>query len=119
MQRENEELLTATELKRKELLLNQLDKQLAQHLEQQLAEKTDSELVDRFRNGDKLAFEELIGRYNEKAYNLAMRITRRQEDAEEILQDVFVSVFKKIHEFEGKSAFSSWLYRITVNTAFM
>ena len=48
-----------------------------------------------------------------------MRIARNQEDAEEIIQDVFVTVYRKIDRFEGKSAFSSWLYRITVNTAFM
>lgn len=82
-------------------------------------EKIDSELVESFRGGDHAAFSELISRYSEKAHNLAMRITRNQEDAEEVLQDVFVTVFKKISSFKGESAFSSWLYRITVNTAFM
>ena len=82
-------------------------------------DRTDDSLVELFKGGDTAAYEELIGRYSEKAYNLAMRITRLQEDAEEILQDVFISVYNKIGEFEGKSAFSSWLYRITVNTAFM
>ncbi|MCO6429599.1 MAG: sigma-70 family RNA polymerase sigma factor, partial [Deltaproteobacteria bacterium] len=48
-----------------------------------------------------------------------LRITRNQEDTEEIMQDVFVTVYRKVNRFEGKSAFSSWLYRITVNTAFM
>lgn len=79
----------------------------------------DMELVEKFRGGDKAAFAELMGRYTEKAHNLAIRISRNQEDAEEILQDVFLTVFRKIDLFEGKSAFSSWLYRITVNTAFM
>ncbi len=79
----------------------------------------DMELVEKFRGGDRVAFAELMGRYTEKAHNLAIRISRNQEDAEEILQDVFLTVFRKIHLFEGKSAFSSWLYRITVNTAFM
>ncbi|NDC36645.1 MAG: sigma-70 family RNA polymerase sigma factor [Proteobacteria bacterium] len=82
-------------------------------------EKIDSELVESFRGGDHAAFSELVSRYSEKAHNLAMRITRNQEDAEEVLQDVFVTVFKKIASFKGESAFSSWLYRITVNTAFM
>lgn len=81
--------------------------------------KSDLELVTGFRSGDTACFVELVDRYNQKAHNLALRITRNQEDAEEILQDVFVTVFNKIDKFEGKSAFSSWLYRITVNTSFM
>jgi RNA polymerase sigma-70 factor, ECF subfamily len=79
----------------------------------------DTELVSAFRAGNISAYEELVSRYYEKAYNLAVRITRSKEDAEEILQDVFISIFSKINEFQGKSAFSSWLYRITVNTAYM
>jgi len=84
-----------------------------------LQAKVDTELVELFRGGDHAAFSELISRYSEKAHNLAMRITRNQEDAEEVLQDVFITVFRKIASFKGESAFSSWLYRITVNTAFM
>jgi RNA polymerase sigma-70 factor, ECF subfamily len=80
---------------------------------------TDLELVKELQEGNQTGFAELVDRYSGKAFNLAMRITRNQEDAEEILQDVFITVFKKIAMFEGKSAFSSWLYRITVNTAFM
>lgn len=68
---------------------------------------------------DEASFCELINRYSEKVHNLALRITRSPEDTEEIIQDVFVTVYNKIDKFEGKSAFSSWLYRITVNTAFM
>ena len=57
----------------------------------------DAILVDDFRKGDIKAFEKLVDRYYEKAYNLAWRITRSREDAEEILQDVFISVFTKIN----------------------
>ena len=80
---------------------------------------TDAELVASFQSGDVKSFEELVERYIEKVYNLAWRISRIPEDAEEILQDVFISVFTKIGDFRGNSAFSSWLYRITANTAFM
>jgi RNA polymerase sigma-70 factor (ECF subfamily) len=52
-------------------------------------------------------------------FSLASRLTRNTEDAEEVLQDVFVTVHRKIASFEGKSSFSSWLYRVTVNAAFM
>ena len=81
--------------------------------------KPDMLLVQEFRNGDQAAYVELVERYTEKAHNLALRITRNREDAEEILQDVFVTVFRKIDSFKGESAFSSWLYRVTANTSFM
>ena len=82
-------------------------------------ELLDVELIKNFKAGDERSFVELIERYTQKVHNLAMRITRNEEDAEEVLQDTFVTVYKKVDKFEGKSAFSSWLYRITVNAAFM
>ena len=79
----------------------------------------DNDLIDNFRKGCTASYEELITRYETKVHNLAMRLTRNSEDAEEVLQDVFVTVYRKIDGFEGKAKFSSWLYRITVNAAFM
>lgn len=76
-------------------------------------------LIKRFCKGSIEAFEELITRYESKIYNLAMRFTRNPEDAEEVLQDVFATLYRKLDGFEGKSQFSSWLYRIIVNAAFM
>lgn len=81
--------------------------------------KTDIELVKEFRAGSQASFEELIQRYSAKAFSLASRLTRNPQDAEEVLQDVFVTVYRKIDGFQGKSSFSSWLYRITVNSALM
>ena len=83
------------------------------------AENNDLELIEKFRSGCSISFELLIGRYETKVHNLAMRLTRNAEDAEEVLQDVFLTVYRKIDGFEGKAKFSSWLYRITVNAAFM
>lgn len=80
---------------------------------------TDLELIAEFQKGNESSFEELIQRYSNKVYSLASRLTRNNEDAEEVLQDVFVTVYRKIAGFEGKSSFSSWLYRVTVNAAFM
>jgi RNA polymerase sigma-70 factor, ECF subfamily len=80
---------------------------------------TDTNLITEIRNGDSDAFLELVERYTQKVHNLAFRISRNEEDTEEIVQDVFVTVHTKLDRFEGKSAFSSWLYRITANTAFM
>ena len=80
---------------------------------------TDLQLIKAFSMGSIDAFEELIGRYQAKAFNLAMRFVKNQEDAEEVLQDVFTTLYRKLAGFEGKSAFSSWLYRIVVNASFM
>jgi len=80
---------------------------------------SDVDLVTKLQSGDQSGFTEILNRYTEKVSNLALRIARNHEDAEEIVQDVFITVYRKIAKFEGKSAFSSWLYRITVNTAFM
>ncbi len=80
---------------------------------------TDVQVVNQFKAGDALAFEEIISRYESKVMSLALRFTRNQEDAEEVMQDVFTTVYRKIDGFRGQSAFSSWLYRIVVNAAFM
>lgn len=80
---------------------------------------SDQELVEQIRVGDNAAFEVLLGRYQERVYRLAISMIRNREDAEEILQDVFLTVYRKIGSFESRSAFSTWLYRITVNTALM
>lgn len=81
--------------------------------------KSDLELIHGITQRDEESFEELFGRYGSKVLNLALRITRNQEDSEEILQDVFTTVFTKIAGFEHKSQFSSWLYRVTMNASFM
>ena len=80
---------------------------------------SDVGLVDEFKAGKLEAFEEILSRYETKVMNLALRFTRNQEDAEEVMQDVFTTVYRKIDGFRGQSAFSSWLYRIVVNGAFM
>ncbi len=84
-----------------------------------LEETSDIELVKKFQKGCSFSFEELVSRYETKVHSLAMRLTRNTEDAEEVLQDVFITVYRKADSFEGKAKFSSWLYRITCNAAFM
>lgn len=88
-------------------------------MKKQTKEIADTALVEKFNNGSIEAFEEIVKRYETKVFNLAMRFTRNQEDAEEVLQDVFITLYRKLSLFQGKSAFSSWLYRIVVNAAFM
>ncbi len=84
-----------------------------------IKEPTDLELIELVKGGSEDAFDTIVRKYETKVYNLAMSLTRNHEDAEEVLQDVFVTIFRKLDGFQGKSAFSSWLYRITVNAAFM
>ena len=84
-----------------------------------LASLADEALVARAQSKDVAAFEELLGRYEEKLYRLAMRFVRNESDAQEILQDVFLSAWRKLPGFEGRAQFGSWMYRVTVNAALM
>jgi len=81
--------------------------------------KTDIELVRGVIGGEESCFVELVEKYGSKVFNLAMRITRNQEDAEDVLQEVFITVFKKLESFQHKAQFSSWLYRVAMNSSFM
>ena len=80
---------------------------------------SDNELIEAIGRGCSESFEEIVSRYSDKAYSLATRFTKNQQDAEEVLQDVFTTVYRKVNSFEGKSSFSSWLYRVTVNASLM
>ncbi|HMO01849.1 MAG TPA: sigma-70 family RNA polymerase sigma factor [Oligoflexia bacterium] len=80
---------------------------------------TDLVLVKAARQGSQQAFAEIVSRYETKVYQLAIRLTKNPEDAEEVVQDVFTILYKKLGSFEGKSAFSSWVYRIVANCSFM
>lgn len=72
-------------------------------------------LIEQCRNGDVAAFENLVLLYEKKVFNVAYRILGNKDDASEIAQEVFVKVFVSINQFKGKSSFSTWIYRITVN----
>jgi RNA polymerase sigma-70 factor, ECF subfamily len=80
---------------------------------------SDEELVARARAKDFGAFEELLGRYEDKVFRLAYRIVRNETDAKEILQETFVSIWRKLDTFKGDSQFGSWVYRIATNAALM
>lgn len=79
--------------------------------------QTDSALIERLQAGDDTAVAELARNYGAKMYQLALRYTRNKEDAEEVVQDVLLKVRDKIDAFRGDAALSSWIYRITFNTA--
>src|SRR3989475_8231447 len=78
----------------------------------------DGDLVEALRRDEPLAAERLVTRYGERAYRLASRIAGNGQDAEEVVQDAFWSVVRKIDTFRGDSAFGSWLYRIVANAAY-
>ena len=77
----------------------------------------DLQLVARLQERDETAVHELAERYGSRIYQLALRQMKNREDAEEVTQDVLMKVYRKIGAFRGDSALSSWIYRITFNTA--
>jgi RNA polymerase sigma-70 factor (ECF subfamily) len=77
----------------------------------------DRQLVSRLQLGDQEAVRELADRYGHRIFQMALRHMRNREDAEEVTQDVLLKVYRKIDKFRGDAALSSWIYRITFNTA--
>jgi RNA polymerase sigma-70 factor (ECF subfamily) len=75
-------------------------------------------LVEKLRRGDADAPDLLVATFGDRVYRLAIRITGNEQDAEEVVQDALWTAARKIDTFKGESAFGSWLYRITANTAY-
>ena len=80
-------------------------------------DETEQRLVERLRMGDAAALEALMERYGSRVYRLAHGITRNEADAEEVVQDVFLSLFSKIDLLEGRAALGTWIYRVAANAA--
>jgi len=77
----------------------------------------ETELINSILKGNQTDFKFLIKRYEANVFRTAIGFVHNKEDAEEITQDVFVNVYGALSSFSGKAAFSTWLYRITVNTS--
>ena len=77
----------------------------------------DGFLVEQARMGKALAYAELVNRHRTWLMRLAMKITKDMSQAEDVVQDSLIKAYTKLHMFQGKSSFRSWLYRITVNTS--
>ena len=75
------------------------------------------QLIARLQAGDDTAVQELADRYRSRIFQLAMRYMKNREDAEEVTQDVLLKVYRKVDAFRGDAQLSSWIYRITFNTA--
>lgn len=80
---------------------------------------SDHALAQRAASGDLAAFEELYDRHNRRVYSLCLRMTQNVAEAEDLAQEAFIQLFRKIGSFRGESAFTTWLHRLTVNQVLM
>ena len=79
----------------------------------------EEQLVKDLQAGKVSSFEQLANLYQKKIYTLSFNLTRNATDSQDVTQEVLLTLFKKGHTFLGKSAFSSWVYRITLNASYM
>jgi RNA polymerase sigma-70 factor (ECF subfamily) len=80
---------------------------------------SDYALAQKAAEGDMKAFEQLYERHNRRVYSLCLRMTQNVSEAEDLAQEVFIQLFRKIGSFRGESAFTTWLHRLTVNQVLM
>jgi RNA polymerase sigma-70 factor, ECF subfamily len=78
-------------------------------------EWTDSAAAEEARRGNQHAFRVLVERHSRSVFRLAFRMTGNQQDAEDVVQETFLRAYKQLHRFDGRAAFSTWLYRIAAN----
>lgn len=84
-----------------------------------MSELSDAELVERLKAGDQAAYAQLVEAHAGRVYRLALRMMGNEADAEDVLQETFLSAFRSIDRFESRSSLSTWLYRIASNAALM
>ncbi len=77
----------------------------------------DNQLVSQIKAGKVEAFKKLVDRYQDYVFTVCYRILGNREDAEEVAQDSFVKVYKGLSNFQGQAKFTTWMYRIAMNTA--
>jgi len=76
---------------------------------------SDSELVQRFKDGDQSAYTEIVRRYQHRVYSLCLRWMHNDRIAEEVAQDVFLALFRALGRFRGDAQLSTWVYRVVIN----
>lgn len=81
--------------------------------------ETEEALVREFKEGNLEAYDKIVQLYQKKIYGLSFNLTRNAMDAQDVTQEVLLTIYKKVHTFQGKSAFSSWVYRVTLNATYM
>lgn len=92
---------------------------MSDEMSDEAVKEEDRQLVARAQAGDISAFEALVDTHRDKVYGLALRMTRSEADAAEIIQDTFLSAYQHLKEFRGDAAFGSWVHRIAANNALM
>ncbi len=80
---------------------------------------SDQQLIQAAAKGNKAAFSLLVKRYEETVYKFSYKVCRDKDKAEEALQDTFISMYRSLHSFDGRSKLSTWLYRIVTNNCLM
>lgn len=80
---------------------------------------TDQALIEKIRSGDYESFSAIVDRYEGKVYRLALRMLHNPQDAEDALQETFLQVHRGLKNFEGRSSFSTWLFRLATNACLM
>jgi RNA polymerase sigma-70 factor (ECF subfamily) len=80
-------------------------------------EESDAAAVARACAGETEAFRVLVDRYSRKVFRLAYRMTRNEQDAEDVVQDTFLRAYRRLKQFESRSSFGTWIVRIAVNSA--
>src|SRR5579872_4942955 len=80
---------------------------------------SEAEAIDRAKGGDAVAFEGLYGLHKRRVYSLCLRMTGNTAEAEDLTQEAFLQLYRKIATFRGESAFSTWLHRLAVNVVLM
>ncbi len=82
-----------------------------------MIDTSDLELVESFQKGNEASFNELVRRYQEKVYWIARRFLNDHDQADDVVQEVFVKIYSALKQFRAESSVYTWLYRITVNVA--
>jgi RNA polymerase sigma-70 factor (ECF subfamily) len=95
------------------------DRSVYQEIESTSSPRSNRDLVARAQTGDENAFEALFLQHRQRVYSLCLRMIGNPADAEELTQEAFLQVFRKIDTFRGEAAFSTWLHRLTVNVVLM
>ena len=78
----------------------------------------DIDLIARFLHGDTGAFDELMSAHEDRVFGICLRMLRDRDEALDAVQDTFVNVLRKVDRYNAKAAFSTWLYRVAVNTCY-
>jgi RNA polymerase sigma factor (sigma-70 family) len=74
---------------------------------------TEQELINGLRNGEELAFKELVQKFQDRVFNTSLGLLQHSTDAEDIAQEVFIQVYRSIHQFKEEAQLSTWIYKIT------